>query len=176
MLLDSADMANGDWETVNERSYRIRRSRDESDEVRRAREYGGIVVSRCLRLDAPRRSVTIGIAQYASAVDARSRLPRALDRVIRKPLSSPRVSHEGVIEDQEIPGVADAVVYEIVGTTSNKEPTSTRLVFCAVGEVFLSFDFSAVGVAWLGEEVKSIGAKQVEKVRRLAASDTSGVV
>jgi hypothetical protein len=176
MLLDSVDMADGDWKVVDERAYRMRRSGAESDEIRRARENGGIEVTRCLMLQTPRRSVTIAMAPYASAKDARSHLPNALDRVIRKPLSKSRVSHEGMIEDQEIPGVLNPVIYEFLGTTSTGDPTSTRLVFCAVSEMFITFDFSAVGEAWSDKEVKAIAATQVEKIRRLVASDTSGVI
>jgi hypothetical protein len=171
MLLDSADLAEGGWEVFRQRTFRAGALRGATHEARRARKIGGITAWRRLVRNQPSRTLACSVASFASPSDARSQVSKTLHFVIRRSTARYTMSGERIVEDQEIPGVLEPLVYEerFIGP---RGPGGSILVAGAVDEIVFNLEFSALGELWSWDDVRSIAAKQVEKIQRVRRGPT----
>lgn len=165
MLLDERELPDGDWFVLDERSWRSGTFRWFSPESRRSRHAGGFTAVRSFKDIVAPKWLYVEVVPVASSTDAASMVPKPFRRGVPNRKSIGTVTKERKVEDQPIPGVPNACVYEKM-VTSPEGSGVARYVTGNVDHILFAVGWSRFGEEWPWDDVVSVAAAQALKIRR----------
>jgi hypothetical protein len=164
LLLDLDDLPAG-WRLKRQLTFRTGAGQDPTHEIWRARSMKSVTAHRFFRSDSDDRSLTTGVAPYATPADAEAMARTILNRSLRKPFSPAQSLGSRHVEDAVFlkgPGVL------VVHQTNWQEPDGSIgtqvLAAGAADELSWAMTFTAVEDRWPWEEISSLVDMQIKKL------------
>jgi hypothetical protein len=173
MVLERDEIPGGNWWLKRNRSWRVGMFSRSDPVSRRAFEAGTFVSMRIFERVRSKQNLLLEIIPTASIGDAELMLSDMENRLERRPSDARKVLGTRVIRNHEVPGVANAWVYERE-TRGNKGSIVGRYIAGNVRHVVFLVETMGFVEPWPWTEVNAVAALQKGKVERTLAMFESG--
>jgi hypothetical protein len=170
LLLEANDLPGNDWKVIGKRTWRTGTKGSKGEASQRARQAGSFTAWRQLEQTVPaRRSIWLEVIPYVSADDAISVVPSLRAGMLPNPHAEVKVIEEREINDQQINGVTNQLVFEQLAS-GRKGSSVGRYVIASVENTVFVMGCSCYGDYWPWSDVTSIAALQSERIQRYRSS------
>ena len=164
MLLVPSDLPGPGWEVSQERTWPTGELDPDSEKSRRAVRAGSITAWRSLEQTGVGRSAWFEVVPYATAADACVSLRQAPRYFEGTDDPGQQVVAQRFVEDRNLPGMADAWIYEksLSGPSGDR---LSRFVAGTVGHVLSIASCSGREGMWQLDEMVALALRQAERIR-----------